>query len=196
MSDIRKLGKRLESIGKFRTSHANICKSDITALVANYWFSLPKLGLIPERKEIQPRAIASVLPHIVLLEQTDNIGLNIRLFGTGNTERWGLEPTGTDFLSWVTPDSRDAIVAALSTLHTTPCGVIIHGDELYVSGEQVRTESAFFPMRPAEGRARVLFGSIVMVGDPGIADTERTLASAFYRLSDIHYINIGAGIPG
>ncbi|MEQ1890221.1 MAG: PAS domain-containing protein [Alphaproteobacteria bacterium] len=167
-----------------------------TGIFIGYWFRLAKKGLIPEKSSINPRAMLSLLPSVIMLETDRNPGnYRIRLFGTGNMQRWGFEATSTNYLDFAAPQQHRIISDNFSRIHAVPCGVVLAGDELYTSGRVVRNEMVLMPVKAAASGYNILLGIISAEADNGHEYGSDILASVFYSISALHYINIGAGVP-
>lgn len=185
---------RIKSIRRLRKSGTGICAFHETGEFIEYWFRLPKIGLVSDKSEIHPRNIMDQLPSIIMLDLGGGTDCRIRLIGTGITGRWGFDPTNSDFFDIITPQNRDIIAAPLAKLHKQPCGVILLGDEHYTSGRMVRSETVLLPVYTANSGSDTLFGMIT--SDAGDKEAEGdVMASAFYNLTKVDFINIGAGVP-
>ena len=129
-----------------------------------------------------------------MLELGNAMDCRIRLIGTGITGRWGFDPTHSNFLDLTAPQNRDAIAAHTAKLHKHPCGLILLGDEYYTSGRVMPCETVLLPVWTGDGRSNILFG--LMTSDAGGLEVGGdVMASAFYTLSKVRFINIGAGVP-
>ena len=187
---------RSEAIHRQREQQSRLYLYDKTGKFLDYWFSLPKTGLIPKKSSIDPRGMLSLLPGVIMLEKRQMPGgYRIRLFGTGNTVRWGFEATNTNYLNFAPPQQHNVISEKFSQTIECPCGLILRGDELYTSGRMVRTEMALFPVSTDEPGNIILFGLITADSDQGMEYAGDILASVFYTISAAHYVNIGAGVP-
>lgn len=194
MTELGKFFNRMKSVKQLQKSHSGICDFNETVEFIEHWFRLPKIGLVSDKSKIQPRSIIEQLPSIIMLELGGALDCRIRLIGTGITGRWGFDPTNSDFLDLTAPQNRDAISAPLAKLHKQPCGVILLGDEHYTSGRMIRSETVLLPVHTGNSETSTLFGLIT--SDAGGLDVEGdVMASAFYNLSKVHFINIGAGVP-
>lgn len=188
---------RYEAINRLRENQSRPYLYDRTGKFIDYWFNLPKKGLVPKKSSIAPRGMLSLLPGVIMLEKRQTAdGYRIRLFGTGNTARWGFEATNANYLNFAPPQQHNAISEKFSHITGHPCGLILSGDELYTSGRIVRNEMALFPVSMDEPGNIILFGLITAASDQGMEYAGDILASAFYTIAAVHYVNIGAGIPG
>ncbi|MGK2872659.1 MAG: PAS domain-containing protein [Alphaproteobacteria bacterium] len=185
------------AIFKRRQGQSRPFQFDMTGEYINYWFSLPKKGLTPQKSSIDPRGMIRMLPGAIMLEKDPaSGGYRIRLFGTGNVTRWGFEATNADYMDLLPPQHRNAISKKFAQSIEYPCGLILSGDELYTSGRIIRNEMALFPMHADDPGKAILFGLITAAPDQHNEYANDVLASVFYTISATHYVNIGAGVPG
>lgn len=198
MENRKDIGSLSDAIQRLRTQQSRPYHHDRTGKFIDYWFSLPKKGLMPKKSDIDPRGMLSLLPGTIMLEKQQKVdGYRIRLIGTQNTTRWGFEATNANYLNFAPPQQHSVISEIFSHITEHPCGLILSGDELYTSGRIVRNEMALFPVSTNDPENRILFGLITAMTE---RDTETkygedTLASLFYTISATHYVNIGAGVP-
>jgi len=186
-----------EAINRLRENQSRPHLNDRTGKFIDYWFNLPKKGLVPKKSSIAPRGMLSLLPGVIMLEKRQTPGgYRIRLFGTGNAARWGFEATNANYLNFAPPQQHNVISEKFSQIIEYPCGLILRGDELYTSGRMVRNEMVLLPVSTDDPGNIILFGLITAASDQGMEYAGDILASAFYTIAAVHYVNIGAGIPG
>jgi len=192
--DSDSIEKRSASIRHFKQAQSRPYFFDQSVEFVNYWFKLPKQGLIPERKSVEPRDMLGLLPDVIILEADSNsVDYRIRLIGTRNVERWGFEPTNSNYLNYAAPQQQSVLSELFSQVHRSPCGLILVGNELYTTGRVVRNEMILMPI--LQGK-RMLLG--IISADTGYSSMDYgsdTLASVFYSITASHFINIGAGVP-
>lgn len=190
------LVRRSAAIHRLRENKNRQFQYDQTGKIIDYWFNLKKKGLIPEKSGINPRDMLMLLPGAVMLEKNQaSGGYRIRLLGTGNVARWGFEATNANYLNFAPPQQHNAISESFLHIIEQPCGLILTGDELYTSGRTVHNEMALFPVRTDDPGQAILFGLITAAPDQATGYASDVLASVFYTISKVHYINIGAGVP-
>lgn len=166
-----------------------------TRSFADYWFGLPKLGLVPQKSSITPRKIVALLPGAIMLEKTPSGGFRVRLSGTGNLERWEFEATNANYLSFAPPLQHGMLIRKFDLASEYPCGLVLAGNELYTSGRIVQTETVLFPMRPQSAGQAILFGLITADPERDAVINGDTLACVHFTISSAQFINIGAGTP-
>lgn len=189
------LSRQSSVIGRLRETQSRSFLFGRTGEFLDYWFKLPKKGLLPGKAGIRPGDIINLLPDILMLE-TDTAALNyrIRLLGTGNVERWGFEATNTNYLNLAAPQQHPVLLENFSRSLRVPSGLIMVGEELYTSGRIVRTEMILMPVSNIVEDSTILFGIITADPDTPIVYRQDTMASVFYGISSSHYINIGGGV--
>jgi hypothetical protein len=167
-----------------------------TGKFADYWFGLPKIGLMPLKSGIEPRRIIDLLPGVIMLElNPENGAYCIRLSGTGTSKRWGFDATHGNYLAITPPQRHGAISRKFEKLMEHPCGLVLISNELYTSGRIIQTETVLFPMRTLGPGRHILFGLITAEPDEDGAVAGDLLACLHYAISAAHFINIGAGVP-
>ena len=67
----------------------------------DYWDSLPKVGLIPDRSSFDPLRIARLMPQVMMVEYDCNNDVWFRLVGTGIADRLGFDPSRKSYLSYL-----------------------------------------------------------------------------------------------
>ncbi|MFZ5913826.1 MAG: PAS domain-containing protein [Pseudomonadota bacterium] len=194
MTKLGNFFNRMKAISRLHESRSGIYDFNETGEFIKYWFQLPKMGLISDKSKINPRNIMEQLPNVIILDLGSGTDCRIRLIGTGITGRWGFDPTNSNFLDLIAPQNRDAIADHMAILHKQPCGVILLGDEHYTSGQMVRSETVLLPVHSGHNEANTLFGLITSVASHMELDGD-IMAAAFYNLTNIRFINIGAGVP-
>lgn len=170
-------------------------KYEQTGQFADYWFSLPRLGLVPHKSSIAPRKMMALLPGAIMLEKTPAGDFRVRLSGTGNLERWGFEATNANYLNFTPPKQQAILAQKFNQVTEYPCGLVLVSNELYTSGQTIMTETVLFPIRPKNAGQAILFGLITADPrrDPVISGD--ILACVHYTISTAQFINIGCGIP-
>jgi hypothetical protein len=157
----------------------------------DYWDSLPKIGLVPDRKSFSPPAIAALMPAVTLLEIWSRERIDMRLIGTGVASGMGLDPTGKNYLDLIAEEAREPYLRMIDAQIGTPCGRRTVLKTRNMSGLIARTEALTLPMsHAASGHHMIVsfFEPIETVGyEKGpyeVLDFEKT-----------EWLDIGAGIP-
>lgn len=161
---------------------------------ARYWQSLPKKDLIPFRRDFDPVDQGPVLSTYVSHELVSREMIRIHLAGTDVGNRYGREPTGTNYLDYIA-DWRKAD-AARSIFYTCehPCGLLLLHNSLGQDGSGISIESFGLPMRDDDGRARWVYYQANEIDPPDYLAPERGEIVEIEARSEL-YIDLGAGIP-
>lgn len=195
MADTNDLARRSELIEDFRRSQQQQHLFAASSKFINYWYSLPKKGLLPEKSSVKLSGLGPLAPGAVMLQQNRDNRYRIRLFGTANLFRWGIEATDAALFDFVAPHSQQRLGEIFAALTATPCGVILNASELYTSGRLSQIEIVLLPLRRAEGGPQILLGMMSGAPQANFQTPDDLLAMAFHSIGQVRYLNVGAGIP-
>lgn len=161
---------------------------------ANYWRSLPKDGLIPSRSAIHPEHIPHLLPNFLMFELVSDSLIRVRLAGTALVERYGFDPTSSNYLDYVAEDRRTKAAEALWLMQRTPAGMWAMTEQVYDGDKRIHTEAIGFPVKPVSGDYPVLLFQMVKLTGANILDARK---QPVYRneVAERRFIDIGAGLP-
>jgi len=162
---------------------------------ADYWISLPRDALVPDRQAFDPAAQRRILDHFVILEIVAADRILFRLAGTAEVERYGREVTGMNYLDFVDPERRPRAAEAFLHMADRPCGMLAVIHSTTRSGQKVVNEAIGFPMRDREGRTSLLYFQSNTVTQPGFRDPRQDRLDRHVRVSQRRFIDIGAGVP-
>lgn len=163
--------------------------------LARHWAGLPKEdGLLPRRADLRPEQVPGLLPNMVMFDCVDRDHFRIRLAGTAVVNRYGRDPTGDNYLDYVSPQYRNISAAALWLMQAQPCGMWGLSQQDYANGQSIRSEAIGFPLLGAPGDPMILLFQQVAVEKPDLLDTRREELLDHYVV-DRKFIDIGAGVP-
>lgn len=157
----------------------------------DYWDSLPRVGLVPDRSAFNPAKIADLMRAVTILEIRSPAEIEIRLAGTAVCEAMGFEATGRNGLDLVAPDARPGYLKLIAAQVDQPCGRWNVLRVRQAGGAIMRSEAITLPMLHAQsGHHMILsyFGTIETVGYE-----EGSYQILAYE--DTRWIDIGAGVP-
>lgn len=161
---------------------------------AAYWYSLPKDGLLPLRSALNPADIKPLLPNLMVFDLSDPAIVRFRLAGTAIAERYGFDPTGSDFLDLLDPETREVNRQLLQAAVRHPFGMLAILTTRHGSGLLASVETLSFPF--ADRKSGVPQMATVSVR---LADTQRldTKADSLHQVkaTDFTFIDLGAGLP-
>ena len=122
-----------------------------------YWNGLRGARSAPERSDIDPTAIRSVLADTFMLEVDMARGFPIRLAGTRVNGLFDAEQKGRDFLSVWQPAERRNVAAVLMTVADGACPVVAGAMAAPRGREACAFELLFLPLRHhGKTHARIL----------------------------------------
>jgi hypothetical protein len=81
-----------------------------------YWNELRGGRLAPRRFEVEPAAIAAILPDTFILERVERFDYVFRLAGTRICEAFGREFRGRNLLDLWTPGDREVVIRVLESV--------------------------------------------------------------------------------
>lgn len=157
----------------------------------NYWNSLPKIGLVPDRQSFDPVRIHDLMRAVTILEIWSRARIDMRLAGTGISDAMGFDPTGLNMLELQAPDSREAYLRLLEEQCARPCGRCNLLRARHADGTIVLTEVVSLPMRHAQSGHDMILSYFSSIETTGFGEPA-------YRIlghEDVRWIDIGAGVP-
>lgn len=126
-----------------------------------YWKELCAGRLMPNRSDVDPRGISSILEHAFILEKIAPGMAKIRLAGQAINDVLGMEMRGMPISALFSPEARHEIQAALENLFDGPATV---NATLVSEGgyTRKRLEGQLFlaPLRDDKGRITRAFGAL------------------------------------
>lgn len=159
-----------------------------------YWSSLPRApGQAPQRRDFDPCALPSLLPHMLIHDLSEPAESRLRLVGTRIAERFGFDPTGRSYLSLVPEPRRPGALAALRAMADTPCAMRVVVEWGYVNGFRQEGESFGLPFRAGPSGMHLIFVD-VPIDRVSYHSSQRGALSAL-GVRDRAFIDIGAGVP-
>lgn len=161
---------------------------------AAYWGSLPRTpGGVPRRRDFDPCALPSLLPHMLIHDLSDPANSVLRLVGTRIVERLGFDPTGRSYLSLVPEERRPSALACLRAMADLPCGMHVVIEWGYSNGFRQEGESFGLPFTTEAGGTHLIF--VDMPIDRSFYDPKQSGTLAALGVRDRTYIDLGAGVP-
>jgi hypothetical protein len=131
-----------------------------------YWQSLRPGVDIPDRADFDPRAIASLLEHCLLLERIAPGQARIRLAGMRVNALMGTDLRGMPLFSLIAPGTRDRFRPMVEAVFARPAVVTLHLEsERGLMRGNVSGQMALFPMRGRHGHINRALGVIVTEGE-------------------------------
>lgn len=166
----------------------------------DYWWSLHRPDAarsVPLRSAVDPACIKPVLPYILLHELAQPGKSMLRLVGTAITERLDFDPTGHDYLDYVSDARKSEAYDTLSRTAHHPCGMRVVMETRYRGGKRTVAESLGYPLVGRRlGRRVVMMMFVDDLIEPVAHELlvhERRLE--YFNARERDYIDIGYGVP-
>ncbi|MEH6629521.1 MAG: PAS domain-containing protein [Halopseudomonas aestusnigri] len=162
----------------------------------DYWWELKHASdqAVPRKSDFNPAAIKNILPHI-LIHDLGTPGRSIlRLVGTGIVERMGFDPTGHDYVEFVSDDRKEEAYNELFKTASFPCGMRVMIEGSYQSGEIHVSEALGYPLS-ADGDGHPLFVFVDDLIEKVEWHQKIDKQLEYYKIRQRDYIDIGFGIP-
>lgn len=161
------------------------------------WRSLPRDGLLPERKAFDPARAGTFLRNLILVERSDEEqrSLRFRLVGDALNEKVQRNVTGANFLDFVPEAQHAESLESARLICEHPCGIWQLNPVHYERGFSQIVEATIFPLRTGAGRVSLMLGVLEFLDGPvrpiPLLDKAMTVDTAPHY----GFIDIGAGIP-
>ena len=165
-----------------------------SVMFANYWFGLPRQGLVPTRRDFDPCTQGPILSTYVIHELISPDFIRVHLAGTGVREQYGTEITGTNYLDFVEGWRKENASRSLVVICEQPCGILAHLRARTATGKEVINESIGLPMRDNSGAVRLIYYQSNTVFEEGYRDPEEDMLMTL-EIEDETHFDIGAGLP-
>ncbi|WP_435168455.1 PAS domain-containing protein [Falsirhodobacter sp. 1013] len=88
--------------------------------VRAYWEGLRKDGALPQRADVDPRALPDLLANVFLLEHVAPTVVRFRHTGALLSEIMGMDVRGMPFLSLIEPGERESLVSQVDRVFHSP----------------------------------------------------------------------------
>lgn len=121
------------------------------ARVRAYWEGLRRDGALPQRADVDPRALPDLLPNVFLLEHVAPSVVRFRHTGALLSEIMGMDVRGMPFLSLIDPAEREPLVSQVNRVFHDPA--ILDIELAGVSGNEMRLGAriALLPLQTFRG---------------------------------------------
>ena len=128
-----------------------------TRALAAYWFSLPKIDLIPHRDTFMPEHVPRLLPNIGIHEIVSPTYVRMRLAGTAIERAYGQVLTGRNYLDFVEQGRRPTALRAFQLVCEQPAGMLAQLRSVTRDGRILTRETIALPMRNRDNRANLIY---------------------------------------
>lgn len=141
-------------------------KHKTTRDLFDYWQRIRAGRPAPDRSEIEPADIRTMLGDTFILEVLSRKEYRFRLAGTRVCAAYGREMKGKEFLSFWQGKDREAIATLLAAITDDAAAAVVGVNGTSAHGRELAMECLLLPVAQAgQGVSRVL-GSLVPMADP------------------------------
>ena len=167
---------------------------DRSRAFAEYWFSLPKRDLVPDRAHFMPEAIPTLLANMLIQEIITPDFIRMRLIGTAVEQYYGEPVTGRNYLNYVEADRRQTASLAIRLICEHPAGMLVVLRSASQLNRVKTRESIAFPVRNPDGVVNLAYfcSGDIREHHPIDREPDAMTVMAVMRRA---YIDIGAGVP-
>ncbi|WP_419903105.1 PAS domain-containing protein [Kiloniella sp.] len=171
--------------------HSSLCQR-----LHDYWWEIKHSSdqTVPKRSDFDPAAVKDILPHI-LMHDLGTPGRSIlRLVGTGVVDRLGFDPTGRDYVEFVSEDRKEEAYNELFKTASFPCGMRVVVEGRYQSGQTHISEALGYPLSAnRDGHPLIIFVDDLIEKIEWHQKYDKQLE--YYKIKQRDYIDIGFGVP-
>lgn len=156
------------------------------------WNGLRHENNIPHYRTLFNKLEPHLISNFLIIEQINAHDYVLRFVGTGLTDQWGEETTGTDPLVTLPAALADAFRTNISKALAQPCGMRALNVSVNKNGLEFRTERVVLPVGVDDGRpARILSF------DSAAADLSVNLSAEAPITTALEHawLDIGLGVP-
>ncbi|PCJ68451.1 MAG: hypothetical protein COA62_14905 [Rhodobiaceae bacterium] len=159
-----------------------------------FWTETRKQDLLPLATEIDPSRIPHLLKDIAIFDVLDKTEVRYRLAGTSIAERMGADPTGQNVIEMLSPKTREFISEIIEAIINQPVGVLVKYETVHQGGKRAALESLYLPLGRTEETSPRVLSTHVQQKILGYEE-ERSATSVAEAITDVIWIDIGAGVP-
>lgn len=146
------------------------------SLIESHWNAVRAGRLLPDRCDIDPRALTGALEHAFILERLATGLARFRLAGAHLTGLAGLEVRGLPISALFAAESRRVLSDAIATVFDEPATVRLSLESPADRGRpELRGEMTLLPLRSDLGDVTRILGGLAMSGQPGRAPRKLTI---------------------
>ncbi|GGE47892.1 hypothetical protein GCM10007276_26410 [Agaricicola taiwanensis] len=148
------------------------------------WTALRGARPAPDRAEIDPAQLVSVLPYVFLLETLNDSRSQIRLAGTHVCAAFDAELRGRPFQTLWRPEDHGLVGDLIETISTEAAAVVIGASEETAESTDFNAELLLLPLRTLRPGVNGVLGSCVVRTTKGLPSRHiRRLAIDTQRVS-------------
>ena len=135
-------------------------KNKTSQLIYAYWNDVRNGRMAPQRFDIEPARIGSILPDTFILEYSRDGDYRYRLAGTRICDRFGDDTRGSSFFAgWANGDHVE-LLRILEDVREKACVQVLTFEATASAGEQVVFELTLLPLVHTRGSIERIMGTI------------------------------------
>lgn len=160
------------------------------------WRTLPRHGLVPDRRDLTLHHFKKMLPDIGLLDIVPGTPARSRVCVVGERirERVPFPVVGQDYFHYVPAQLRTTAERRLQTLVTHPCGLWQVLGIHYQQGLFKSLELTVFPLWREEGPPQIMILAVYSRGQVCDVPTDLAMISLDRATASV-FLDVGAGLP-
>lgn len=192
------MAERLISFASLDTARRWL-QHPVSLQLFDYFSHLYSSGLtpaLPLKSTIDPIALKSCLPHMVVMDCEIPAAPRYRLAGEAYIQLLGTNPTGRPYLDFVPQERRARASAAYVTCMLHGCGMLTRLITTNRYGREIACEVVNLPVCDDSNpsRPRYLYVTLVPLGDAGW-EIDQGGFSKYREVRERVFINLGGGLP-
>ncbi len=135
-------------------------KNKTSQIIYAYWNDVRNGRMAPQRFDIEPARIGSLLPDTFILEYTRDGDFRYRLVGTRICERFGEETRGSSFFAGWASGDHEELLRILEDVRAKACVEVLTFEATPSSGEPAVFELILLPLVHTHGSIERVMGTI------------------------------------
>lgn len=178
-------------------THKTAFRSPRCQALCDYWWNLraETPDGVPTRAMIDPGQIKPLLPYLLIHDLATPGKSVLRLVGTAIAERFGLDPTGRDYMDFVSPERQADAYHHLHATATHPCGMRVINHARYQSGKWTVAEAVGYPLRHHNTGAPMMLFLDDLVEEAQYDMNQRERPVELFHIPEREYLDVGFGVP-
>jgi len=178
-------------------SHKTAFRSPRCQALSDYWWNLraETPDDVPTRAMIDPGQIKPLLPYLVIHDLATPGKSVLRLVGTAIAARFGVDPTGRNYLDFVSSERQAEAYHHLYSTATHPCGMRVINHARYQSGKWTIAESVGFPLRHHNTGGPLMLFLDDLVEEENYDLEQRRRPVELFHIPERDYLDVGFGVP-
>jgi hypothetical protein len=141
-------------------------KQHTSQILFQYWNDVRGNRMAPDRFDIEPARIATILPETCILERTDDGDLRFRLAGTRICDAFGCELRGLSLFKLVLEADRGMLDAVLHDVTSHGAVGLIEIEAACSAGRAVTFEAILLPLLHLQSGVKRYLGAISPIDPP------------------------------